>query len=117
MQVGQLIVYLTDDQIDDAAVASVKQANPRAIVLADLLEPVAKAPRMTVQVVPHRRGPGPAAAVSPDPQEVLAKLDYNQLWGNALSGQLPVSEVCVQLSLGVFWLFLTVKVLEARRWA
>ena len=34
MQVGQLIVYLTDDQIDDAAVASVKQANPRAIVLA-----------------------------------------------------------------------------------
>jgi len=40
MQVGQLIVYLTDDQIDDATVASVKQANPRAIVLADLLEPL-----------------------------------------------------------------------------
>lgn len=49
-------------------------------------------------------------------KEVLAKLDYNQLWATALSGQLPVSEVCVQLSLGVFWLFLTVKVLEARRW-
>jgi len=46
----------------------------------------------------------------------LGKLDYFGLWQQALSGQLPVSEVCVQLSLGVLWLFLTVKVLEARRW-
>jgi len=49
-------------------------------------------------------------------KNILAKLDYATLWGNALSGQLPLSEVCIQLSLGVFWLFLTVKVLEARRW-
>ena len=49
-------------------------------------------------------------------KSILAKLDYATLWGNALSGQLPLSEVCIQLSLGVFWLFLTVKVLEARRW-
>lgn len=47
---------------------------------------------------------------------ILAKLDYATLWSNALSGQLPVSEVAIQLSLGVFWLFLTAKVLEARRW-
>lgn len=48
--------------------------------------------------------------------EVLGKLDYFSLWQQGLNGQLPVSEVCVQLSLGVLWLFLTVKVLEARRW-
>jgi ABC-type transport system involved in multi-copper enzyme maturation permease subunit len=48
---------------------------------------------------------------------VLARLDYNLLWQNALSGVLPVPEVCLHLSLAVFWLFLTVKVLEARRWA
>jgi ABC-2 type transport system permease protein len=48
---------------------------------------------------------------------VLAKLDYYSLWNQALSGQLPLSGVCVQLSLGVLWVFLTVKVLEARRWA
>ncbi len=47
---------------------------------------------------------------------VLAKLDYATLWGDALTGKLPVPETCIQLSLGVFWLFLTTKVLEARRW-
>jgi hypothetical protein len=40
MQTGQLVVYVTDENIDDAAVESVKQSNPRAIVLADLLEPL-----------------------------------------------------------------------------
>lgn len=37
---GQLIVYITSDPIDDAAVASVKQTMPGALVLADLLEPL-----------------------------------------------------------------------------
>lgn len=42
--------------------------------LEDLLEPVAKAPRVAVQVTPHRRGTELAIAVSPDPQAVLAEL-------------------------------------------
>ena len=37
---GQLIVYVSENPIDDAAVASVKAAVPGAIVLADLLEPL-----------------------------------------------------------------------------
>ena len=37
---GQLIVYITSDPIDDAAVASVKEAMPGVLVLADLLEPL-----------------------------------------------------------------------------
>ena len=37
---GQLIVYITSDPIDDAAVSSVKEAMPGALVLADLLEPL-----------------------------------------------------------------------------
>jgi len=37
---GQFIVYITSDPIDDAAVASVKEAMPGALVLADLLEPL-----------------------------------------------------------------------------
>jgi hypothetical protein len=40
MQTGQLIVYVTDEMVDAAAVDCVKQSNPRAIVLADLLEPL-----------------------------------------------------------------------------
>ena len=37
---GQLIVYVTDDLIDDVTVASVKESVPGAVVLADLLEPL-----------------------------------------------------------------------------
>lgn len=46
----------------------------------------------------------------------IGRLDFYRLWANALGGQLPVQGVLVYLSLGVFWTFLTVKVLEARRW-
>jgi hypothetical protein len=38
--VGQLIVYVSENPIDDSAVASVKAVIPGAIVLADLLEPL-----------------------------------------------------------------------------
>ena len=47
----------------------------------------------------------------------IAKFDFYRLWSNALTGQLPVQGVVIYLSLGVFWTFLTVKVLEARRWS
>src|SRR5262245_2765777 len=39
-QAGQLIVYVTDDPIDDATVASLKENAPGARILADLLEPL-----------------------------------------------------------------------------
>jgi len=37
---GQLIVYVSDNPIDDAIVASVRQTIPGATILADLLEPL-----------------------------------------------------------------------------
>jgi hypothetical protein len=40
MQTGQLTVYVADEVIDDATIASVKDSAPDAIVLADLLEPL-----------------------------------------------------------------------------
>jgi len=40
VQTGQLSVYVADDIIDDATIASVKDSAPGAIVLADLLEPL-----------------------------------------------------------------------------
>lgn len=48
---------------------------------------------------------------------VLQKLDFLTLWGQSLAGQLPLTSVLVWASIGVFWLFLTVKVLEARKWS
>ncbi len=54
-------------------------------------------------------GPGLRAA--------LGRLDFFTLWSRALAGQLPVTDVLIHLSLAVFWLFLTVKVLEARKWS
>lgn len=46
-----------------------------------------------------------------------SRLDYLTLWSNALSGQLLLTDIFIHLSLAVFWLFLTVKVLEARKWS
>jgi hypothetical protein len=37
---GHLIIYVTDDPIDNGIVASVKECAPGSIVLADLLEPL-----------------------------------------------------------------------------
>lgn len=39
-QMGQLIVYVADDPIDDITVAVVKDEVPGAMILADLLEPL-----------------------------------------------------------------------------
>lgn len=40
IQTGQLLIYVTNDSIDDAAVALVKESLPGAMILADLLEPL-----------------------------------------------------------------------------
>lgn len=48
---------------------------------------------------------------------VMAKFDVLQLWGQALAGQLPVQTVVFQLSVAAFFLFLTTKVLEVRKWS
>lgn len=53
---------------------------------------------------------------SPGLRAALGKLDYLTLWGQALGGLLPVSDIVLQVSLGVFWIFLTIKVLEIRKW-
>ena len=54
--------------------------------------------------------------LSPGIRLVLGKLDYLTLWQQALGGLLPVSDIVLQVSLGVFWIFLTIKVLEIRKW-
>jgi hypothetical protein len=48
---------------------------------------------------------------------LLSKLDFLSMWRNALMGQLMIQNVIIQLSLAVFWLVLTIKVLEARKWS
>ena len=48
---------------------------------------------------------------------VMTKFDVLRLWGQALSGQLAVQTVVFQLSVAAFFLFLTAKVLEVRKWS
>lgn len=59
-----------------------------------------------------RFGPADRAIIG-----LVRKFDYLGLWQGALTGRLPVPELAAALSAGVFWLFLTVKVLEARKWS
>jgi ABC-type transport system involved in multi-copper enzyme maturation permease subunit len=48
---------------------------------------------------------------------VLVQFNFYTQWEQALGGQLALTTVLVHLSMAVFWLFLTVKVLEARKWS
>ncbi|HEY1192087.1 MAG TPA: ABC transporter permease [Gemmata sp.] len=50
-------------------------------------------------------------------QLVLSKLGYLGLWRTALSGQLPIRDVIQWASLAVFFVFLTIKTIEVRRWS
>jgi ABC-type transport system involved in multi-copper enzyme maturation permease subunit len=47
---------------------------------------------------------------------VLNHMSFVDLWFNSLDGKLQPVNLIFHLSAAVFWLFLTVKVLEARRW-
>jgi hypothetical protein len=46
----------------------------------------------------------------------LAHASYWRLWVGSLSGQLPVRDLLIQASLAVFWVYLTLKSIEARKW-
>lgn len=47
---------------------------------------------------------------------VVTHVSYLELWNSAMQGRLAVRDLVFQLSAAVFWLFLTVKVLESRKW-
>jgi ABC-2 type transport system permease protein len=47
---------------------------------------------------------------------ILTDVSYIDSWFISLKGQLPVRELFVPISATIFWLFATVKVLEARKW-
>jgi ABC-type transport system involved in multi-copper enzyme maturation permease subunit len=55
--------------------------------------------------------------VGPTWQTVFAQLSFVDQWIQSLRGKLYLRSVIAQLSITVFWLFLTVKALEARKWS
>jgi ABC-type transport system involved in multi-copper enzyme maturation permease subunit len=48
---------------------------------------------------------------------VFSYLSFVNFWGEALEGTLRFRDLLLQVSVAVFWLFLTVRVLEARKWS
>ena len=48
--------------------------------------------------------------------DVLARLSYIDLWIKSMDGLLVPSYLVVHVSAAIFWLFLTIKVLESRKW-
>jgi ABC-2 type transport system permease protein len=47
---------------------------------------------------------------------VLTHISYVDLWLNVLQGKLASRDLVIWLSAAIFWLFLSVKVLESRKW-
>ena len=54
--------------------------------------------------------------LSPEWKALASKFDYFSLWSESLSGHMPISTVVFQATLAAFWLFVTTKVLEIRKW-
>jgi ABC-type transport system involved in multi-copper enzyme maturation permease subunit len=54
--------------------------------------------------------------LGPTAQAFLSRLSFIDLWQQSLDGQLLIRDVLVWASAAVFGLFLSVKVLEARKW-
>ena len=50
-------------------------------------------------------------------QIFITRLSFIDLWQEALKGQLLLRDIFVWASMAVFFLFLSVKVLETRRWS
>jgi hypothetical protein len=50
-------------------------------------------------------------------QTLLTHMSFINLWETSLTGRLAPRDLMFHLSAAVFWLFLTVKVLEARKWS
>jgi len=47
---------------------------------------------------------------------VLQHVSFVDLWINVMSGRMAPRDLVIYLSATVFWLFLTIKVLESRKW-
>jgi len=58
-----------------------------------------------------------AVGVGATGQILLARLSYIDMWRESLQGQLPVRDLLVWLSATIFFLFLSVKVLDTRKWS
>jgi ABC-type transport system involved in multi-copper enzyme maturation permease subunit len=50
-------------------------------------------------------------------QVAFSRLSFIDMWQESLAGQLPLRDVLLFLSIAVFFLFLSVKVLETRKWS
>jgi ABC-type transport system involved in multi-copper enzyme maturation permease subunit len=48
--------------------------------------------------------------------KVLTHLSYLEVWTNTLEGRVVLRNLLFYISMAIFWPFLTVKVLEARKW-
>jgi ABC-type transport system involved in multi-copper enzyme maturation permease subunit len=49
--------------------------------------------------------------------DVIGHVSFIDLWDTTLQGRIPVGDLVLQLSFAAFWLFLTAKVVEARKWS
>lgn len=55
--------------------------------------------------------------LSPTVRAICEQMSFYNVWLKALSGRLPVHQLITFLSISAFWLYLTTKVLEARKWS
>jgi ABC-2 type transport system permease protein len=72
---------------------------------------------MIVFIICFMLSQDPAANLPPYLQAVVNRLSFVDMWFESVAGRLPVRDCLLYASMGVLWLFLSVKVLEARKWS
>ncbi len=64
-----------------------------------------------------RQPAGPGALITGTPKVIMESLSYINIWEASLEGRLYPKDLIVHFSVAAFWLYLTTKVLEARKWS
>jgi ABC-type transport system involved in multi-copper enzyme maturation permease subunit len=71
---------------------------------------------MIAHTAPFLISAGGRSEISSSTQEILAYVSYLDLWQNTLAGTFAPRLLLFHISAAAFFLFLTVKVLESRKW-
>jgi ABC-2 type transport system permease protein len=70
-----------------------------------------------ITILNDQSGAAPEGTLMRDIHPVLRTMSFYDMWDEARQGKVYLRDVSFHISAAVFWLFLSIKVLEARRWS
>jgi ABC-type transport system involved in multi-copper enzyme maturation permease subunit len=66
--------------------------------------------------LPYLMGRISSTIIGPGLRTAITRFDFLTMWETALQGTIPVPSVVLFVSMAVLWMFITIKLLEIRKW-